>query len=159
MYQDIVLHLYEDIRIGVKDVLRYLRDHKQAIWLHAVIQSFHEASQKCIWLRSVIQHIQEICGLSSEKMLATTIYEDSTACIAQLKEGYIKGDRTNHISPKFFFTHDLQRNGDINIQQIHSCDNLSNFLTKSLPSKTFEQLIWKIGLHRLRNDYIVEGEK
>ena len=37
----------------------------------------------------------------------TTLYEDNAACIVQLKNGYIKGDRTKHISPKFFFTHDL----------------------------------------------------
>jgi hypothetical protein len=44
-----------------------------------------------------------------QKKNATVIYEDNTACIAQLKEGYIKGDRTKHISPKFFFTHDLKK--------------------------------------------------
>jgi len=63
-------------------------------------------------------------------MDATIIYEDNTTCIAQLKEGYIKGDRTKHISPKFFFTRDLQKNGDISIQQICSCDNLANVITK-----------------------------
>jgi len=76
----------------------------------------------------LIQHIQNKCGLSSERMDATIIYEDNTTCIAQLKEGYIKGDRTKHISPKFFFTHDLKKNGDINIQQICLCDNLANVL-------------------------------
>lgn len=38
------------------------------------------------------------------------------ACIAQLKEEYIKGDKMKHILPKLFFTHDLQRNGNIIIQ-------------------------------------------
>lgn len=57
-------------------------------------------------LRSLIPHIQESCGLSIGRTYATIIYEDNIACIAQLK-GYIKGDRTKHISPKFFFTHDL----------------------------------------------------
>jgi len=32
----------------------------------------------------MIQHIQKNCGLSSGKMDATIIYEDNTACIAQL---------------------------------------------------------------------------
>jgi len=57
------------------------------------------------------------------KMKSTTIYEDNSACIAQLEEEYIKGDRIKHILPKFFFTHDLQRNGDIEIQKVHSCEN------------------------------------
>jgi hypothetical protein len=126
---------------------------------HAELLALHEASRECVWLRSTIQHIQKSCGLSSERMNKTTIYEDNTACIAQLKEGYIKGDRTKHISPKFFFTHDLQKDGEINIQQIRSCDNLADLFTKSLPSRTFEKLVQKIGLLRLRNNCLVEGEK
>ena len=113
---------------------------------HAELLTLHEASRECVWLRSLIQHIQESCGLSIGRTDATIIYEDNTACIAQLKEGYIKGDRTKHISPKFFFTHDLQKNGDISIQQIRSCDNLADLFTKSLPNRIFEQLIQKIGL-------------
>jgi len=126
---------------------------------HAELLALHEASRKCVWLRSMIQHIQKNCGLSSGRMDTTIIYEDNTACIAQLKEGYIKGDRTKHISPKFFFTHDLQKNGDINIQQIRSCDNLADVFTKSLPSKVFEKLVLRIGLRRLRDICLHEGEK
>ena len=50
--------------------------------------------------------------------MPTTMYEDNTACIAQLKGGYIKGNQTKHISAKLFFTHDLQQNGEIEVQQI-----------------------------------------
>jgi ribonuclease HI len=126
---------------------------------HAELLALHEASRECVWLRSLTQHIQKNCGLSSGRMDATIIYEDNTACIAQLKEGYIKGDRTKHISPKFFFTHDLQKNGEISIQQIRSCDNLADLFTKSLPSKVFEKLVKGIGLRRLRDNCLVEGEK
>ena len=55
------------------------------------------------------QYVQVSCGLSYKEETPTTLYEDNAACIAQLKGGYIKGDRTKHISPKFFFTHDLQK--------------------------------------------------
>nr|KYP58720.1 Retrovirus-related Pol polyprotein from transposon TNT 1-94 [Cajanus cajan] len=125
---------------------------------HAEILALHEASRECVWLRSVIQHIRETCGLSSGKMTSTVIYEDNVACIAQLKDGYIKGDRTKHILPKFFFTHDLQRNGDINVQQVRSSDNLADLFTKSLLRIFFEQLIHKIGLRCLK-DCMHEGEK
>ena len=70
---------------------------------------------------------------------------------SQLKEGYIKGDRTKHILPKFFFTHDLQKNGDIDVQQIHSCDNLADLFTKALPTAPFEKLTYNIGLRRVRD--------
>ena len=55
----------------------------------------------------MIQHIRESCGLSSIKDDPTILFEDNAACIAQITWGYIKGDRTKHISPKFFYTHEL----------------------------------------------------
>ena len=79
------------------------------------------------------------------------MYEDNAACIGQLKGGYIKEDRTKHISPKFFFTHDLQQNGEIEVQQIRSSDNLADLFTKALPTSTFEKLRYKIGMRRLRD--------
>ncbi|XP_070014474.1 secreted RxLR effector protein 161-like [Nicotiana sylvestris] len=83
---------------------------------HAEIIVIHEASRECIGLRSMTQHIQEMCGFPMKIDNPTTLYEDNDACIAPLKGGYIKGDRTKHISPKFFFTYDLQQNGEINVQ-------------------------------------------
>jgi len=46
--------------------------------------------------------MRQTCGLSSGKMKSTTIYEDNSTCIAQLKKWYIKRDKTNHILPKLF---------------------------------------------------------
>ena len=48
----------------------------------------------------MIQYIRESCGLSSIKGDSTILFEDNVACIAQITEGYIKGDRIKHISPK-----------------------------------------------------------
>ena len=109
----------------------------------------HEASRECVWLRSIINHIHKTCGLSYQREVPTILYQDNTACIAQLKAGYIKGDRTKHISPKFFFTHDIQERGVIDIQQVRSSDNLVDIFTKALPTKKFEELVSKIGLRRL----------
>ena len=72
--------------------------------------------------------------------MSTILYKDNAACIAQLKGGYIKGDRTKHISPKLFFTHDLKKRVDINVQQIRSSDNLADLFTKPLPTSAFERL-------------------
>ena len=116
---------------------------------HAEILAIHEASRECVWLRSIINHIHKTCGLSYQREVPTILYEDNTACIAQLKAGYIKGDRTKHISPKFFFTRDIQERGVIDIQQARSSDNLADIFTKALPTKKFEELVSKIGLRRL----------
>ncbi|GJZ72565.1 hypothetical protein Tco_0636711 [Tanacetum coccineum] len=117
---------------------------------HAEILAIHEASRECVWLRSVIQHIRESCGISSGQEAPTIVHEDNAACIAQLKDGYIKGDRTKHILPKFFFTHDLQKSGDIIVQQIRSSDNLADLFTKALPTATFKKLVHGIGMRRLK---------
>ncbi|KAL6313754.1 hypothetical protein AAG906_010173 [Vitis piasezkii] len=65
--------------------------------------------------------------------------------------GYIKGDKTKHISPKFLYTHELQKSVEIVVQQIRSSDNLSNLFIKSLSTSTFKKLIHKIGMHQLKN--------
>ena len=74
---------------------------------HYEIIEIHEATRECIWLRSMIQYIQESCRLPSIKNNLTTLFEDNATCIAQIKGGYIKRDRTKHISPKFFYTYEL----------------------------------------------------
>ena len=74
------------------------------------------------------------------------LHEDNAACIAQVKGGYIKGDRTKHISPKLFYTHELQNNGEINVQQIRSNDNLVDLFTKVMPTTTFKKLVHQIGM-------------
>ena len=79
----------------------------------------------------MIEHIEEICGLSFERVNATIIYEYDTMYICHLKGC------------------DLHKNDDISNQQICLCDNLGDLFTKSLPSIIFEQLIQKIGLHFL----------
>ena len=78
-----------------------------------------------------IGHIESSCGFISPS-LPTIIYEDNYACIDQSKKGFIKGDRIKHISPKFFFTRELNDNY-INIQPITSSKNLADIFTKSLP--------------------------
>ena len=118
---------------------------------HLEILAIHEISRECVWLRSMIQHIQETCGLPSIRGNATVLHEDNVACIAQIKEGFIKGDRIKHISPKFFYTHELQKKGEIDVQQIWSCNNLGDLFAKTLPSTTLKKLRYDIGMRRLRD--------
>ena len=115
---------------------------------HSEILVLCKASREYIWLRSMIQHIQESCGLPFSKDNPITLFEDNTACIAQIKGEYIKGDRTKHISPKFFYTHEIQKNGEIDVQQIRTSDNLADLFTNALPPSTFRKLIYKIGMRQ-----------
>ena len=99
----------------------------------------------------MIQHIRKSCGLSSIKNKPTTLYADNTAYSAQIKAEYIKGNRTKHISPKFFYTHELHNNGEINVQQIRSRDNLADLFTKALPTTTFQKLVNHIGMRPVKD--------
>ena len=99
----------------------------------------------------MIQHIRESCGLSSIKGDSTILFENNVACIAQITRGYIKGDRTKHISPKLFYINELQKSGEIDVQQIHSSDNLADLFTKSLSTSTFKKLIHRIGMRQLKD--------
>ena len=128
---------------------------------HAEIIAIHEASRECVWLRSVIHYIKERCGLKCDVKIPTILFEDNAACIAQLRGGFIKGDRTKHISPKLFFTHDLQKNGDIDVRQIRSSDNPADLFTKSLPASTLEKMAHKIEMRKLNhlNRGFYQGEQ
>ncbi|KAM1156701.1 hypothetical protein ACFX2B_027163 [Malus domestica] len=74
---------------------------------HSEILALHEASRDCSWLRSMIHHIWNSSGLPSKTDNPTVIHEDNAASVAQMKERFIKGDKTKDISPKFFSAHEL----------------------------------------------------
>ncbi|KAM2708614.1 hypothetical protein FF1_045210 [Malus domestica] len=99
---------------------------------HAEILVLHEATRECFWLRAVMGHIRSSCDLHPA-----------------LKKGYIKGDNTKHIAPKFFFTHQQQEHQKIEVTQIRSQDNLADLFTKSLPKATFQKLVHGIGMRKL----------
>ncbi|GJW08287.1 ribonuclease H-like domain-containing protein [Tanacetum coccineum] len=124
---------------------------------HAKILAIHKASRECVWLRSVTQHIHESCGISSGQESSRVVHEDNAACIAQLKDEYIKGDKIKHILPKFFFTHDLQKSGDIIVQKVRSSDNQADLFTKALPNTTFKKLVHETGMRRLNELKIDQG--
>ncbi|KAL0461117.1 UNVERIFIED_CONTAM: Retrovirus-related Pol polyprotein from transposon TNT 1-94 [Sesamum latifolium] len=118
---------------------------------HAELIALYEAGRECVWLRSLTHYVRESCGLESIEKSPTVIYEDNAACIAQIKDGYIKGDRTKHISPKFFSTHELQVEGKVDVTQIPSSQNFADLFTKALPTKVFKQLVHKIGMRHLKD--------
>jgi hypothetical protein len=98
---------------------------------HSKIIALYEASRKCVWLRRMINYIQQSCDISSS-MKPTIIYEDNSACIAQMNAGYIKSNITKHIAPKLFDPHELQKNGEIEILQIKSYAIILQIYSQSL---------------------------
>ncbi|GJV65003.1 putative RNA-directed DNA polymerase [Tanacetum coccineum] len=85
---------------------------------HAEVIALHEASRECVWLRSMTQLIVTSCGLKKEES-PTLIYEDNAACVAQMKEGYIKSDRMKHMPPRYFaYTQDLIKDNQIEMKYV-----------------------------------------
>ncbi|GKF54843.1 hypothetical protein Tco_0165183 [Tanacetum coccineum] len=116
---------------------------------HVKILAIHKTSQECVWLRSVAQHVRESCGNSSGQESPTVVHKDNATCIAQLKDEYIKGDKIKHILLKVFFSHDLQKSGDIIVQKVRSSDNQSDLFTKALPTITFKKFVHDTEMRRL----------
>ena len=100
-------------------------------------------------LKNVVSYIRESSGLPSTTVEPTCIYEDNAACIEHMKLGYIKGDNTKHILPKFFYNQQHQQFLNIHVNQVSSADNVADLFTKSLPKSTFEKHVKSIGMRRL----------
>ena len=54
-------------------------------------KSPHKASPECVWLRQMTHHIQEMCGFSLKKNIATTMYEDWRHHRKKLSDILIRG--------------------------------------------------------------------
>ncbi|KAL3693521.1 hypothetical protein R1sor_007172 [Riccia sorocarpa] len=75
------------------------------------------------------------------------IFEDNSAIYYQVKSGYIKGERTKHIAPKFFFTSELD-GSKIRVERVASSDNVVDIFTKILPPTSHWKFVEKLGLRR-----------
>ena len=96
-------------------------------------------------------HIQESSGIVNEKE-PTKIFEDNSACVAQLKESYIKSDRIKHIPPIFFsYIRELEKNKEVDIEYVRSCNNPADLFTKALSTTTFRKHVYGIGMRHLRD--------
>jgi hypothetical protein len=104
----------------------------------------------------VIKHIQVSCGIQLVGS-PTIIYEGNAACVAQMQSGYVKSNVIEYITPKLFYPHELQVNGEISILQIKSCNNLVDLFTKSLLYTTFFKCVVGICMHRLRDLHQLGG--
>jgi hypothetical protein len=98
----------------------------------------------------MIDHIIRSCGIGAVDT-PIIIFEDNSACVTQMELGYIKNNMTKHIIPKLFYPHEVQKNGEIEILQTKSCDNLADLFTKSLPYSAVHKCVEGIGMRRLRD--------
>lgn len=117
---------------------------------HSKTISLYEATGECAWLRRMTNHIQKSCGFGTSNT-PTVIYEDNATCVAQMEMSYIKSNMTKNISPKYFYPHGVQNEGEVKILQVKSCDNLANLFTKTLHAVTFRKCTRGIEMKHLRD--------
>ena len=108
---------------------------------HAELLAFHEASREVVWLRTMEEIITKQCRIPTTDK-PTVIYKDNASCVRQMRSGFIKADRTKHISPHIStFCQDLVDKGQIEIRKIESENNIADMLTKALPSYKHKKLV------------------
>ena len=98
-----------------------------------------EAIKEVLWLR----------GLYGELCLhqgVTIIYCDSQSAI-HLTKDQMYHERTKHIDVMFHFIQDTIAEGKVLVQKIHTKDNPTDMLMKSLPVYKFKQCLDLIGVH------------
>lgn len=116
---------------------------------HTELLAFHEAAREAVWLLTMEGIITKQCGIPT-KNKPTIIYEDNASCVKQMQSGFIKADRTKHISPHIFiFSQDLVNKGQIEIRKIQSENNIVDMLTKALLAYKHKKLISAAGMKSL----------
>lgn len=108
---------------------------------HAELLAFHEATRECVWLRTMEHIIVDQCKLQVQDK-PIVVFEDNAACIRQMSLGFIKADRTKHISPHIFtYSQDLIENKQLEIRKIESEHNIADMLTKALPAYKHKRFV------------------
>nr|GEV63750.1 hypothetical protein [Tanacetum cinerariifolium] len=126
---------------------------------HAEVIPLHEASRECVWLRSMTQLIMTSCWLSIEKS-PNIIHEDNATCVAQMKEGYIKSDRTKHIPLGYFaYTQKLIKDNQIEMKFVQSSNNSVDLFTKALSTLVFKKHVHAIGMRGYGGDPLVDRQR
>ena len=118
---------------------------------HAELLAFHEAARECVWLRTMEQIIVDQCKIQFQDK-PTVVFEDNAACIRQMSSGFIKADRTKHISPHIFtYSQDLIENKQLEIRKVESEHNIADMLTKALPAYKHKRFVDAVGMRSLHS--------
>ena len=69
-----------------------------------------------------------------------------------MSSGFIKADRTKHISPHIFsFSQDLLDKGQLKVQKVESEYDIADMFTKALPAYKHKKLIYAAGMRSLQD--------
>jgi hypothetical protein len=103
-----------------------------------------EAATEIVFLRNLLDEI------GFKQILPTEIFEDNKSAI-DMCNGNISHKRSKHINPKYQFTKQLIKHGQIKITYCKSADMIADILTKALNSSAFNYLASKLQNQKTEN--------
>jgi hypothetical protein len=92
-----------------------------------------------VWTRAILER------LGHKQAEPTTLWCDNAAA-RLLVENPVYHRRTKHIDVKFFYTREKFEDGELQVQQIGTLDQLADFLTKPLTSVKLHKNLVGIGI-------------
>lgn len=106
--------------------------------------SLVEAIKEGLWLRGLTEELgydqSEVsigCDSQSAICLAkNNVFHDRTKHVAVSK----------HVALKMSFARDMIEAGEVEVQKVHTSNNLADMLTKVIPSMKFEQALAELGV-------------
>ena len=80
-----------------------------------------------------------------------TLFCDNSGAVAQSKDprDHKKG---KHIERKYHIIRDIVARGDVVVAKIENANNLANPFTKTLPQRTFESRLERMGVRLVHNN-------
>jgi hypothetical protein len=92
-----------------------------------------------VWLQRMIGDLLGGTGA------AATLLIDNQSAI-QLCKNPVYHDRTKHIDTRFHYIRECVQNGKINVDYVHTSEQLADIMTKALPRVKFQELRGKMGV-------------
>lgn len=98
------------------------------------------ATKTTVWLRKLLEDLHKF------QKCPTAIMCDNQRAITLVRNPE-SSKRTKHIDTQYFYTCDIYRRGEINVQYIPTKDQIADCLTKSLPKHQFNVLLKGFGVY------------
>ena len=109
-----------------------------------------ETAKDIIWTRCMLEHIDQ------RQVTATILLCDNQGAVKLIRNPEFHR-RTKHIDIKYHFAREQQEEGNIQVENVGTKDQLADIMTKALGRPTFQDLRTRIGIiHQPRSSGDVE---
>ena len=86
-----------------------------------------------IWCRNFLES-------QGYKVPPAKVFQDNLSTIAMVRSGKPTSDRTRHVSIRYFFVHDREVNGEVQLEYKPTKEMIADILTKPLQGELFTRL-------------------